>query len=257
MKKLFSPLLMGLLLIVGISLPMIAQAQGQEVFVTLHKRGFNQAAVEEINNQGRELDPSDPIFQKTQGVNGVTFKVLDVTDNVRNELAKGKTVEALQEEMGKLDNNDELIKNNSTIFEGTTATGNNSEAGILSFPLSLKESGKSAYLIVETVSAKSQVASSSNTLLVLDGQYAGQTLHLYPKNILKKLPKTEPTEESTSEGVPISGGYYQRTTARVLPRTNDKIQPFVALIGFIIVSFVSVVVVSQRVKARNNIKGSK
>lgn len=243
MKKRLLFLLISILSVYSACIPLKVQASGQEMYVVLHKRGFYQEITEEINNQGTELDPDEPIFQKTQGLNGVTFSVFDVSDLVQQKSSSEKSFEDIQKDFASIKQDAEEIKNKPLIFEGVTTTGENQETGILSFSLPIDSTGSKAYLIMETKSLVSQVSSSVNTLLMIDQQYVGQTIHLYPKNIVN--------ESKTPKDYPSKKEIIQRRTEKYLPRTNEQQQPLLKILGLGLL-FVTVIIGSTRFKFVKN-----
>ncbi|GCF94774.1 hypothetical protein NRIC_26650 [Enterococcus florum] len=213
--------------------PIEVSAKEEVVSIVLHKRGFSTEIKGTIDNQGQELDPQSEMLKESSGVNGVSFSVYDVTDTYYEALQAGKNQETIYAEMQKLSINQ--AAEFSLIDQGVTATVEG-EQGIWEFSgPSVKNQQQVVYLIVETDSIQSQV-SSVHTVLVLDENYAGKTVHLYPKNQLTKAP----TEESSPDRLPDTQGSSKQTTSaqatskKSLPQTNDRINRTIQICGFMV-----------------------
>lgn len=226
MKKRVITASMALLSLLMLCFPSSSAEAASSLTVILHKKGFVDTIDTEIKNEGQMLDPSDPIFQEAVGVNGVDFTVYNVTEEYHKALAEGKEINNIKAEMAQRTKEELAALNDLIVAEGTTAPAGEEE-GVLAFDLAIQE-GKSdtAYLIVETGSETSDSESSQSMLLVINDDFIGQTLHLYPKNILLDKPElpgtTAPDPSGSTEPDEVPRSRLPRTSGASSPASSQK-----------------------------------
>lgn len=177
--------------------------------VVLHKKKFSQTQTA-IQNTGQVM----PAFSSVEGLNGVEFKVYDVSTEFYALVASGKTVEEAQGSVASTS-----VASKTPVSTATTAT-NNGEVGYASFNLESVVGGKNAvYMIVETPKAGVDTASNlvvafpvyeivgTNAGTLVYGTVELNTIHLYPKNIVVRG-SLEVEKKSTIAGQSVDGAKF-------------------------------------------------
>lgn len=199
-----------------------AEAAGETVSVTLHKKKMDEFPNTAIANTGKEMNE----FDHYQGLPGVTFTAWDVTEDFYSKLgltgsetdavAKTKT-EALMQTFV-------LDKGNATNVASDVTDAN----GNVTFPTLEKRTAGGIYKVYyfeETLPAGYTTYSNPIILVLpaMDGANELSTIHLYPKNKIddKEKPEKILVDEAGKalEGVPAGETFY---TFEVGKRINYK-----------------------------------
>lgn len=159
-------------------------AEADEVNIILHKIVFpNGEMPEDFQNVGDRTGEHESLLQDYRGLNDVTFDVYDVSQKFYELRAKGESVEAAQDALSSLAEEDL----GQSVASDTTKTVNG-EDGTASFTLPTKTAeGKDAvYLFHESKKPDNILEKAHDMIVVLpvysvDNQVLN-TIHLYPKN---------------------------------------------------------------------------
>ena len=170
------------------------------VTVTLHKLLFDfDKMPDSILNDGQIIEDDD--YAK---LNGVTFEVYDVTEDLMTHLSDGLTIEEAQMELANLE------------LSTRTPLGSRVTAGEGTAEFSLPaDDGNTAYLFHESDVPAGITERAANLVLILPYRDANDqpltSIHLYPKNESERIPvEKEITGEVSYEiGEPIA---YEITT---------------------------------------------
>lgn len=187
-----------------------------------------------INNNGNQLDASD--LSQSTGLNGVEFSIYDVTTQLQQQLVKGKSVEAAQ--LALIKTKYELSQ--LPLIDRVTTETVSGEDGIASFTLTDADQ-RQAFLIEETKSPANVTTKADQLVLVtpIYNQFGNlmQTVHIYPKNVLKNPPSPPsiPTKNSPS----LKGK---------LPQTSEDLNTSLVVWGIILVIGSALFVFSKKLE---------
>nr|WP_245249579.1 pilin N-terminal domain-containing protein [Vagococcus allomyrinae] len=182
-----------------------------------------------IDNGGREIDNKS--LGGMKGLNGVTFSIYEISEQLDSLMEQGKTLEQAQLTLIQTDHQTDRLVPLTTVV--TTSEMN--QEGVAAVDLAIYPNKRQAFLIKESGSP-AEMNVKSDQLIVITPVYSQlgeqmETVHLYPKNILKtatppaknELPKTiQPSKE------PKIWDY--------LPKTGELIQSKPFLFGLLLVS---------------------
>ncbi|MGX7149385.1 SpaH/EbpB family LPXTG-anchored major pilin [Enterococcus ureasiticus] len=203
-------LFLATLFLVGFGEQLFIKAEAADTrTVILHKKKFSQAQTP-VQNTGKLMVALDSV----EGLNGIEFKVYDISTEFYALVASGKTVEEAQAQVATT-----TVGTKTPVSTGTTATVDG-KVGEVSFNLESVVGGKNAvYLIVET--PKAGVDTAANLVVAFPvyeivGTEAGSltygdveltTVHLYPKNVVLRG-KLEVEKKSTVAGKSVEGAKF-------------------------------------------------
>lgn len=188
--KVVTMVILSLLVFLGVREKLFVEAEAAQArTVVIHKKKFSETQAN-VQNTGQLM----PSFDSVEGLNGIEFKVYDVSTEFYAAITAGNTVENAQALIASTD-----VSGKTAVATGLTAA-NGTEDGYLAFNLSsVDENGKSlVYLISETTKEGTsqtaklviafpvyEVIGTSNGKL-LYGDTELQTIHLYPKNVVTR-----------------------------------------------------------------------
>lgn len=182
-----------------------------------------------IDNGGREIDSKS--LGNMSGLNGVTFSVYEISEQLDVLLEQGKTLEQAQLRLIQTDHN---TKSLMPLATAVTASGANEE-GVAAFELLCYPNKRQAFLIKETISP-ADVKVESDPLILMTPVYSQlgeqmETVHLYPKNVLKTVTppvKSELPKTLLPNNDPKVWDY--------LPKTGELMQSKPFLLGMLLVA---------------------
>lgn len=210
--KLLSLIILSLLVVLGISESLFVEADAAQArTIVLHKKKFSETQPN-VQNTGQLM----PAFDIVEGLNGIEFKVYDVSSEFYAAITAGNTVENAQASIANTD-----VSGKTAVASGITAP-NGTEDGYLAFnlPSVNDDTGKHfVYLIVETTiegtnksanlviafPAYEVIGSSNGQLLYGDTEL--QTIHLYPKNVVTRGSLIV-EKKSTIAGLSVDGAKF-------------------------------------------------
>lgn len=188
MYKLVGLVIFSLLVVLGFGEKLDVKVEAAEArTIILHKKKFSETQAN-VQNTGQQM----PVFDSVDGLNGIEFKVYDVSTEFYDAITAGNTVENAQAVVATTD-----ISGKTAVATGLTAA-NGSEDGYLSFNLpSVDDNGKNlVYLVTETTKEGANKAANMVVAFpvyevtgtsdgkLLYGDTELQTIHLYPKNVV-------------------------------------------------------------------------
>lgn len=180
-----------------------SQAQAAEtdsVNFILHKIVFpNGEMPDDFQNTGDRTGEHESLLQDYRGLNDVTFDVYDVSQHFYELRAKGESVEAAQDVLSSLAEEDL----GQSVASDTTKTANG-EDGTASFTLPTKTAeGKDAVYLFHESKKPDNILEKAHDMVVVLPAYSTDnqilsTIHLYPKN--EEEIHGEPKFNKTIEG---------------------------------------------------------
>nr|WP_275950759.1 pilin N-terminal domain-containing protein [Enterococcus rivorum] len=200
-----------------------------------------------IQNDGKEIDSMK--LKELSGLNGVTFSVYELTEQLDSLIKEGMTIEQAQLQLiRKKYSLNTLVPIRSIVTD--TVDG---EDGIARVALPTLVNKKQAFLIIETATTD-KVALKSDPIVLVTPVYNQHgelmsTVHIYPKSRIEETPK-EPLEPKKNV-VPID-----EKKPRFLPSTGEMFQSKLFLIGVVllVLSGLLYYIVNRKIKKRVAIK---
>lgn len=184
-----------------------------------------------IENRGNTIENSPS--EELKGVNEVRFSIYDITRQLDEKLAEGYSIEESQLALIRTSFDFSTVQ---PIYSAITSSING-EDGVASFSLMTTPEKKQAFLIKEISSPENVTVKADQMVLItpLYSKYGDvmSNVHLYPKNITKKVIE-EPTLVKNNLELPKINGV---KNILFFPQTGETFQTEYFQLGLILMIF--------------------